>query len=46
MNNDTISTVIDGVSSCHNAGLKVAGHTTHYYVCVKCGKPCDRIKSK
>jgi hypothetical protein len=29
-------------SKCCNAPVKVGGeHTTHYYVCIKCNKPCD-----
>jgi len=30
------------LSKCCNAKVKVGGeHTTHFYVCIKCGKPCD-----
>lgn len=29
------------VSDCCHAGLTAAGHTTRYYVCKKCGQPCD-----
>lgn len=28
-------------SKCCNADVRVAGKTTHYYVCEKCGKDCD-----
>lgn len=28
-------------SKCCNADVKVEGKTTHYYVCLKCGKDCD-----
>ena len=29
-------------SRCCNAKVFIAGaHSTHYYVCSKCGKPCD-----
>lgn len=35
--------VMTGKSNCCNAGLKVEGdRTTHYYVCLGCGKACDR----
>lgn len=29
------------LSNCCHAPMKVEGDTTHYYVCTKCGKPCD-----
>ena len=29
------------LSNCCHAPMTVEGHTTHYYVCDKCGKPCD-----
>ena len=28
-------------SKCCNATVQAAGRTTHYYVCDKCGQPCD-----
>lgn len=28
-------------SKCCNANVKIEGKTTHYYVCLKCGKTCD-----
>ena len=28
-------------SSCCNAPVTVEGDDTHYYVCGKCGEPCD-----
>lgn len=30
------------LSNCCHASMKVEGHTTHYYVCLKCNKPCDQ----
>lgn len=32
---------VNGKSSCCGAPVRVDGKTTHYYVCIKCGKPCD-----
>ena len=29
------------LSACCHAPCRVEGKTTHYYVCGKCGKPCD-----
>jgi hypothetical protein len=29
-------------SDCCNAKVKVGGeHSTHFYICTKCGNPCD-----
>ena len=30
-----------GKSKCCGAMCYVVGNTTHYYLCDKCGKPCD-----
>lgn len=29
------------VSICHGAGVKMVGGVTRWYVCLKCGEPCD-----
>ena len=29
------------LSNCCHAPMRVAGHTTLYYVCLECGKQCD-----
>ncbi len=32
-------------SNCHHAPMDVAGEgTTHFYLCRKCGQPCNPIK--
>ena len=31
-------------SGCCGCPARVAGHTTKYYVCDKCGEPCDVIR--
>lgn len=33
------------VSKCCKDAMTVEGHTTHYYVCDKCGRPCDPAMS-
>lgn len=34
------------VSKCCKSYLTIDGQTTHYYVCVHCGKATDAIESK
>lgn len=31
-------------SDCCKAPVRVGGKTTHYYICDKCKRPCDRVK--
>lgn len=33
------------VSRCCRADMTVDGHTTHYYVCDRCGRACDGMLS-
>jgi len=39
-----IKSEMTGKSSCCGAMVRVEGRTTHYYVCNKCGKACDRCE--
>lgn len=39
--NETIKSKMTGKSNCCGEEMSVEGRTTHYYVCVKCLKPCD-----
>lgn len=35
------------LSACCRASVKVGGKgMTHYYVCIKCGEPCDILQTK
>jgi hypothetical protein len=41
---DTIDKPLDTVSSCCHADYQVGGDEgTYYYICGKCGRPCDAI---
>lgn len=32
------------LSNCCHSEMKVEGNTTNYYVCLKCGNPCDQCE--
>lgn len=34
------------VSQCCKTYISVEGHTTHYYVCLQCGKATDAVEQK
>ncbi len=34
----------DWKSNCCNAEIEVEGTTTMYYICSKCGKPCNATR--